>query len=336
MLQEAGPLDAIILRFARCQGIDSIMFAASRTLLITAISAAFLSACNDQSTSSPSSASASDKPAATVNGVAVPESQVALLLKHLGSQEQPQLTAADGRKMVLEQLTMQSLLSQQAVKDGLDKQPEIRDQLELARQSVLSNAYVQKLAQADNFSEADVKAEYEKIKQQLGGSEYKARHILVDDEALAQDIIAKLKANPKSFAALAKQYSKDPGSTERGGDLGWFNPASMVAEFAAALKDLQAGQTTSAPVKTQYGYHIINVEDTRSRMLPSLEEIEPMVRQQMQQQRIKKHLAELKDKARIEITPQAEADHAETKPAAPADDAHASHQHDSSPTDKAQ
>lgn len=281
-------------------------------ILAAAISLTLLTACNDKQASSSAAA------AASVDGVKIPESQVSLLLKHLmNSQDQPELNTENARKMVLEQLTMQLLLSQQAQKEGVDKQPEIRDQLELARQSVLSNAYIQKKAQANSFSEAELAAEYEKIKQQLGGTEYKARHILVDDEALARDLIAKLKADPKAFASLAKQHSNDPGSREQGGELGWFNPAAMVAEFATALKDMQAGQTTQEPVKTEYGYHVIQVEDTRSRMVPPLAEIEPMLRQQMQQQRIKKLIAELKDKAKIEITPQVEA--AAGKPAESAD-----------------
>ncbi|SMB27201.1 PpiC-type peptidyl-prolyl cis-trans isomerase [Sterolibacterium denitrificans] len=280
-------------------------------LLLSLLAATFvLTACNDQKSSTPAKQEAAQSEtspklkegvAAMVNGEPILESRVALLLEHFGSQNPEQAGNPETRKMVIEQLTMQTLIAQEALKKGLDKKPEIADQLELTRQTTLSNAFVQDLIASHPITDEALAAEYDRLKSQFAGNEYKARHILVDSEERAREIIAKLKKNPQSFAALAKANSKDPGSKEHGGDLGWFDPRAMVPEFGAALDKLEKGQITQEPVKTQFGYHIIALDDARQKDVAPLDQIKPMLKQQMQQQAMRKQLDELKAKAKIVI-----------------------------------
>lgn len=239
--------------------------------------------------------------AATVNGTAVNQSRVDLLVKQQAAQGQPD--SPELRKNIIEHLAMQLLLSQEAIKNGLHKTPEVMDQVDLAQQSILANAFVQDHLKSPATDDM-LKAEYDQLKTKmtgLGGSEFKARHILVDKEAEAKDIIAKLKANPKLFDALAMEKSKDPGSKGKGGDLGWFDPRGMVPEFGAAVAKLAKGKFTEEPVKSQFGYHVILLEDSRPKQIPSFDQIKPMLQQQVQQQSLKKLLDDTKARAKIEI-----------------------------------
>jgi peptidyl-prolyl cis-trans isomerase C len=193
------------------------------------------------------------------------------------------------------------VVAEEAVKKGLDKSPEVIDQIESLRQSVLANAYVQDFIKNSPVTEEALKAEYDRIKATITGTEYKARHILVEKEAEAKDIIAKLKKDPSAFDKLALEKSKDPGSKARGGDLGWFDPSRMVPEFGAAVTKLEKGQFTQEPVKTQFGYHVILLEDSKPIEAPPFEQVKPNLSQQLQQQNLKKQIDDLKAKAKIEI-----------------------------------
>ncbi|MCK9388308.1 MAG: peptidylprolyl isomerase [Sulfuritalea sp.] len=257
-----------------------------------------LSACNS---SDPSKAAIPSKAtvAATVNGTAISESRVALVAMQRGAQGQSD--NPNVRKEIIESLSMQLLISQEAIKKGLDKTPEVSDQLDLTQQSILTNAFVQDYLKSSPVSDDMLKAEYEKFKSQMAGSEYKARHILVENETEARDIIAKLKKNPKAFDALAKEKSKDPGSKANGGDLGWFDPRGMVPEFGAALVKLAKDKFTEEPVKSQFGYHVILLENSRPKTTPPLDQVKPALQQQVQQQNLRKLFDDLKAKAKIEI-----------------------------------
>ena len=274
------------------------MFIKLRILLASAASLLALIACN--SNNSPQGAGpAKDAVAATVNGTPISESLVGMMLKqrtNLGRPADP-----ESRKTFIDSLAMQLIISQEAVKKGLDKAPEVVNRIELGRQSVLVDAFVQDYVKNNAVSEDMLKAEYEKIKAQATGTEYKARHILVENEAEAKDIIARLKKNPKAFEALAKEKSKDRGSKDNGGDLGWFDPRGMVPEFGAAVAQLAKGKFTEEPVKSQFGYHVILLEDSRQQQVQPLEQIKPALMQQMQQQNLKKLFDEMKAKAKIEI-----------------------------------
>ena len=274
------------------------MFIKLRILLASVASLLALIACN--SNNSPQGAGpAKDAVAATVNGTPISESLVGMMLKqrtNLGRPADP-----ESRKTFIDSLAMQLIISQEAVKKGLDKAPEVVNRIELGRQSVLIDAFVQDYLKNNSISDDMLKAEYDKIKAQATGTEYKARHILVENEAEAKDIIARLKKNPKAFEALAKEKSKDRGSKDNGGDLGWFDPRGMVPEFGAAVAQLAKGKFTEEPVKSQFGYHVILLEDSRQQQVQPLEQIKPALMQQMQQQNLKKLFDEMKAKAKIEI-----------------------------------
>jgi peptidyl-prolyl cis-trans isomerase C len=160
---------------------------------------------------------------------------------------------------------------------------------------------VQDFIKSNPVSDESLKAEYERIKSTITGTEYKARHILVEKEAEAGDIIARLKKDPGAFAKLAAEKSKDPGSKANGGDLGWFDPRGMVPEFGAAVSKLEKGKITETPVKTQFGYHVIQLEDSRPVAAPPFDEVKPEIAQQLGQQNLKKQLDDLKAKAKIEM-----------------------------------
>jgi peptidyl-prolyl cis-trans isomerase C len=291
------------------------MFIKSRTLLAGAVALLTLAACG-AGNSPQGVASAKEAVAATVNGAPISEQLVELMLKQRTDLGRP--ASADSRNAFIDRLAMQLIISQEAVKKGLDKTPEVSTRIELSRQSALVEAFVQDYLKNNAVSEDMLKAEYEKIKAQASGSEYKARHILVENEAEAKDIIARLKKNPKAFEALAREKSKDRGSKGNGGDLGWFDPRGMVPEFGAAVSQLVKGKFTEEPVKSQFGYHVILLEDSRPQQVQALEQIKPAMMQQLQQQNLKKVFDELKAKAKIEIVQApvpAAAPAQETKPA---------------------
>ena len=207
----------------------------------------------------------------------------------------------ESRKTIIDNLTLQMVIAQEAMKNGLDKTAEVAEQIDAMKQSVLANAYVKDFMKSNPVTDDMLKAEYDRIKATVTGTEYKARHILVEREADAKDIIARLKKDPALFAKLAMEKSKDTGSKAQGGDLGWFDPSRMVPEFGAAVSKLEKGKFTVEPVKTQFGYHVILLEDSKPIEAPPLDEVKPQLSQQLQQQNMMKQLDALKAKAKIEI-----------------------------------
>ena len=237
--------------------------------------------------------------AATVNGTSISEYRVNRLAKDRAAKGQPD--NAESRKKIVDQLALQLILSQEARKIGLDKSPELLDYIDLTMQSILATAFVQDYQRKHPVGEDLLKAEYEKFRARSAGIEYKARHILVGSEAEAEDIIAKLKASPADFEALAKEHSKDPGSKVKGGDLGWFDPAAMVPEFSAAVTGLDKGKFTERPIKSKFGYHVIALDDSRPKAIPALDEVRPGLQRELQERSMQKLFEELKAKARIKI-----------------------------------
>lgn len=267
----------------------------SHILLVSAVSLLCLSACNggDHSKSE-------GGVAATVNGTPISNNMVDHIVAErmaMGQADSP-----EARKAIIEQISMQMLVSQEAIKKKLDETPEVMNQINLTKQSILANAFVQDYMKNNPVTDDMLKAEYEKIKVQMSGNEYKACHILVGSEAEAKDIIVKLKVNVKQFGRLAKEKSKDPSSKNNGGDLGWFDPRSMVPEFGDAIAKLEKGKFTHEPVKTQYGYHVILLEDTRAKQPPAFEEVKSQLSKHVQEEILKKLVDDLKTKAKIEIT----------------------------------
>jgi len=218
------------------------------------------------------------------------------MIKQLASQGQPD--SPQLRAMVKEELINREILIQEADKRGLSNTAEVKNQVEIARQSIAIRALVQDYLQKNPVKDADIQAEYDKFKSQAGDKEYHARHILVEKEDEAKAIITKLKGGAK-FEDLAKQ-SKDPGSAANGGDLDWASPASFVKPFSDAMVGLQKGQITEAPVKTQYGFHVIKLEDVRAAKLPAMEEVKPQIAESLQQKKLQAFQEDLRKKAKIQ------------------------------------
>jgi len=240
---------------------------------------------------------AADKPVAVVNGVAIPQAKMDVILKQVADRAPD---TPDLRQKIRDSLITTEILSQEAIKQGLDKTPDVQIELEIQRQTALANTFVQNHLKANPVSDAAMKAEYDQLKaKQPAVKEYHARHILVKTEKEANDILAALKKG-KKFEDLAKEKSEDTGSKVNGGDLSWQAPEGYVKEFSEAMVKLAKGEITKAPVKTQYGYHIIKLEDTRESKGPSFDEVKPQMAQQMQRVAVEKFINDLKAKAKVE------------------------------------
>lgn len=235
-------------------------------------------------------------PIAKVNGKPIPASRADVLIA--SQQAQGHAKTPELEKAVKEELIRREVLAQAAAAKGLDKKPDVQAQMELARQGVLIGAYLNDYAKALKIGDEDVKKEYDAIKNALGDKEYKARHILVDKEDEAKDIIAKLKAGQK-FEELAKA-SKDPGSKDKGGELGWATKASYVPPFAEAMVKLAKGKFTETPVQSNFGWHVIQLDDVRELKAPAIEEVKPQIVQRLRAQAVEKHILDLRAKAKVE------------------------------------
>ena len=239
---------------------------------------------------------AEDKSAALVNGVSIPQARIDLRVK--AATAQGQADSPELRKAIREDMINLEVMAQEAVKTGLDNNADVVQQVELAKQSVLVGAFVQDYVKNHPISEDQLKQEYDKLKAKLGNKEYNTRHILVETEAEAKDIIAQLGKKAK-FEKLAAK-SKDTGSAAQGGSLGWAVPGNFVPEFANALLNLKKGEYTKVPVQSQFGWHVIKLDDTRELKVPPFEEVKAQLQQRLQQQSIKKAIDELRAKAKIE------------------------------------
>jgi len=188
---------------------------------------------------------------------------------------------------------------QEAQKKGLDATDDYRTQLELARQTILIRELFSEFQKNNPVTDADIKAEFDKFASANSGKEYRARHILVEKEDQAKAIIASIKKGQK-FEEIAKKQSKDPGSGANGGDLDWASPGNFVKEFSEAMMGLKKGQMTEAAVKTQFGYHIIRLDDTREAQLPKFDDVKPQIAQQLTQTKMNNYQQELRGKAKVE------------------------------------
>ena len=234
---------------------------------------------------------------AIVNGKAVPSSRVTALEQQIAASGRPIDEAT--RAQIKEEVILREVFMQEAQKRGIAATPEYKEQMELARQTIMIRALFADYQKKNPVSDADLQAEYDKFAAANGGKEYRARHILVEKEDEAKAIIAAIKGGAK-FEDQAKAKSKDPGSGANGGDLDWANAASYVTEFSEAMIKLDKGQMTQEPVKSQFGYHIIRVDDVRQAKLPTFEELKPQIAQQMQQQKLGDFQRSLREKAKIQ------------------------------------
>ena len=234
---------------------------------------------------------------AIVNGKAVPKTRLDALATQIERAGRPVTPEMQGQ--LREEVIAREIFMQEADKQGLAQTDDFRNQMELARQSILIRELFSQYQKKNPVTDAEMKAEYDKFVAANSGKEYKARHILVEKEDQAKAILASLKKGGK-FEDIAKKQSKDPGSGANGGDLDWAAPDSYVPEFSQALTKLNKGQTTDAPVKTQFGWHIIRLDDVRTPQLPAFDQVKPQLQQQMAQQKLGKYQEELRAKAKVE------------------------------------
>ena len=235
--------------------------------------------------------------AAIVNGKPVPKARMDVLAQQLAAAGRPVTPEMQGQ--LREEVVAREVFMQEAQKQGLDATDDYKNQLELARQAILIRQLFENYRKNNPVTDADVQAEYDKFVAANSGKEYKASHILIEKEADAKAAIAAINKGAK-FEEIAKKQSKDPGSGANGGAMDWANPSSYVSEFTEAMIKLEKGKMTQTPVKSQFGYHIIRLDDVRQAELPKLEDVKPQVAQQLQQQKLAKYQEELRSKAKVE------------------------------------
>jgi peptidyl-prolyl cis-trans isomerase C len=247
----------------------------------------------------PAKAAAKDKepPVAKVNGVSVPNSYMEFMMLQQRSRGAPDNEQT--RHMVREELVNREIVMQEAQKAGFAKKADVQTQVDIARQEIMVGAYLRDWVAKHPVSDAEVQKEYERAKAQTGDKEYRARHILLDNEDQAKQMIAELKKGG-DFADLARKNSKDPGSKERGGDLDWNVPAAFDKSFSDAMVKLQKGQFTETPVQTRFGFHVIQLDDVRQTRFPAFAEVKPRIQQQLTQHKVDELIRGLRAKAKVE------------------------------------
>ncbi len=236
-------------------------------------------------------------PVATVNGSPIPRS----VFDAYAEQRRGQLNlpSPQADEVIKEELVVQELLVQEADKQNLGEDPEVAAQMEMLRRNVLAAMALRRAMERQNPSEEDILQVYQSLTGGAQGQEYKARHILVDSEDKAREVLGKLEAG-EDFAALAKEYSGDSSAAE-GGDLGWFGVDVMVQPFGDAVKGLEKGQYTQEPVQTRFGWHVIQLDDSRAQEPPPLESLRPQITQQLRNQMMRDYIGSLREAAEIEI-----------------------------------
>lgn len=234
--------------------------------------------------------------AAVVNNKPISKQKVDDFVQALVAQGRPD--SPELRAAVRDELIARELFSQEAEKKGLARNSEVQRELENDRQTIMIRALIRDYLKTHAVTDDEVKAEYEQLRKQAGDKEYRARHILVDSEAEAKQIIEQLKKGAK-FEELAKK-SKDTGSAKSGGDLDWNTPQTFVKEFSEALVKLDKGKVTDTPVKTQFGYHVIRLDDVREAAPPPLEQVRPQIKQELERRRVQQLQQDLRAKAKIE------------------------------------
>lgn len=234
---------------------------------------------------------------AVVNGKAVPKTRVDNLLQQAargGQKVGPEMEA-----QAKDQVVLREIYTQEAEKKGIAASANYRAMMELARQSILIAELFDEFKKKNPVTDAEAKAEYDKFKAQVSGTEYRARHILVEKEDEAKALIAQIKAGAK-FEDLAKKHSKDPGSGANGGDLDFAKADAYVPEFGEAMTKLKKGEMTEVAVKTQFGWHIILLEDTREAQFPAFEDVKPQIVQRLEQIKLQQYQEDLRKAAKTD------------------------------------
>jgi peptidyl-prolyl cis-trans isomerase C len=232
-----------------------------------------------------------------VNGKEIPPSRIEAAVKNRVAQGQPDTPQL--RSQVADALVNQEIIAQEATRRGLDKNAEVLAQIEITRQDILVNAYLQDYLRNNPVTDDMLRKEYDRLKPQFPAKEYRARHILVDNEEEAKSLIAQIKKGA-NFDKLANEKTKDPGSKGKGGQLDWSPAEQYVKPFGEALAKLKKGQMTEAPVQSNFGWHVIRLDDERATKIPSFEEAKPQLQQMVRNQSVQKAVMDLRSKAKIE------------------------------------
>ncbi len=234
---------------------------------------------------------------AIVNGKAVPLARVEALAQQVAASGRPVDDTV--RAQLKEEVVLREIFMQEAQKRGVGATEDFKTQMELARQTIMIRTLFADYQKKNPITDKAIQAEYDKFVAANGGKEFRARHILVESEDEAKAIVKSIKGGAK-FEDIAKKQSKDPGSGANGGDLDWAAAASYVTEFSEAMVKLDKGQMTETPVKTQFGWHVIRVDDVRQAQLPPMAEVKPQILQQLQQQQLGDYQRNLREKAKVE------------------------------------
>lgn len=232
----------------------------------------------------------------TVNGQAIPADRIDQLA--LERVPQGETVTAAIRKKTEDDLVIGALLSQEATRLGLDRAPNVANELYYAREGVLAHAYIEHQLKSIAVSDQEARSEYNRLKAQMGDKEYKIAHILVKTEKEANDLIKKLK-HGASFNKLAKQYSLDKGTQANGGELNWVNPHMLVDPIAKVVSSLAKGKFTETPVHSQFGYHVVRLEDVRPVRIPAFEMVKPRLVRNLQQVALQRQIAQLRARAKV-------------------------------------
>ena len=235
---------------------------------------------------------------AIVNGKSVPKSRVNTLLQQAARGGQQQVTP-EMEARARDEVVLREIFAQEAERRGIPATADYKAQMELLRQTVLIRELFADYQKKNPGTEAEARAEYDKVKAQASGTEYRARHILVEKEEDAKKLIADIKGGAK-FEDVAKANSKDPGSAENGGDLDFAKPETYVPEFGQAMAKLKKGEMTDTPVKTQFGFHIIKLEETRDAQFPAFDEVKDQLTKSLAQNKLQKYQEDLKNGAKTD------------------------------------
>ena len=265
----------------------------SRFLVLAALAVGLSAPALAQAPAKP----AASGPVATVNGAVIPRARLEYLMR-----QQVQRGAPDNeqtRAFVREDLINREVVAQAAVRAGTAKKREVQTQLDMTRQEVLVGAYLSEHLRENAVTDADVQKEYDRVRKETGDTEYKARHILVETEDEAKRLIADLQKGG-TFEELAKKTSKDEGTRELGGDLDWKLPSTLEKPFADAMMALDKGKFSTAPVRTRFGFHVIQLDDVRDVNFPPMAQVRPQIQQRLMRAKVEDLVKELRAKAQIE------------------------------------
>jgi len=239
-----------------------------------------------------------DKVLATVNGQPITEQMFELYVRQRAARH-PGADAHADRKKILDELINLEVVVQDAEHKQIDKRPEIKARLDWQRRNLLAGIDLREQLMSDPVTDKQVKAAYQKAIADYPATEYHARHILTKTREKAEAVIKQLDAGG-DFAKLAKKDSIGP-TGKKGGDLGWFAPDQMVGPFAKAVTELKKGQYTEKPVKTRFGWHVIQLEGTRKASPPSLDEMRDRLKSEIRNQQVQEYVKKLRKAAKVDI-----------------------------------